>query len=438
MVIPEELLQRPGIELAVLGQLEGDLREPVGLPCRVEPEDIRCRLGGPDVGVQHRGEEKEIQRHDQREQREPGEVGDAVDAPFRTPPVDGPGEPDPEHGESGQEDERREDQELVDVVQHVMPHLVAHDRFDLGQRGAPEQVVVERDPLGAEQPRDVGADPGGLPRGIHHVHPLRGDSVGVCHPENRFANPRIAQERVPIEERGDENRADQRPDHQEPHRHGRPQRGPAPREAAKYFIEHRDRDAPQDQRDAQPDELVPHPPAQGLRGQPVRVLAYEPGVHGEREAQQKHAEGEQRVIQEAADQPGPGPPLGPVPHPPRPAGVEEQQHDGGREQDAPELDPVAALGVRVGARPEIGRHGGEIGPGGHVGIERHARLDLRRRGNRVLRDGIAGLNGHGCLRKCRQAGNANGPRRRDPFASPSGSVAPTPPGFPRTPASPAG
>ena len=52
MVEQEQLLDRPRIELAVLGELEGDLSEPIRLARRVEAEGVRCRLGGPDVAIE--------------------------------------------------------------------------------------------------------------------------------------------------------------------------------------------------------------------------------------------------------------------------------------------------------------------------------------------------------------------------------------------------
>ena len=75
------------------------------------------------------------------------------------------------------------------MVEHVVPHLVRHHRLDLGQRAAVEQVVVEGDALGAEEPGDVGGDAGGLARGVEHEDVGGRDAVGAGQAQDRVLGP---------------------------------------------------------------------------------------------------------------------------------------------------------------------------------------------------------------------------------------------------------
>ena len=52
MVEEDQLLERTGVELAVLAELERRLGEAVGLPGGVEAEDVGLGLVGADDGVE--------------------------------------------------------------------------------------------------------------------------------------------------------------------------------------------------------------------------------------------------------------------------------------------------------------------------------------------------------------------------------------------------
>src|SRR4029453_14665173 len=81
VVVPDQLLDRTRIELPILRELERDEREAVGLTGGIEPEDVGGGLGLANVGIEHGREQEQERREDEREQRHPGRIVDAADAP---------------------------------------------------------------------------------------------------------------------------------------------------------------------------------------------------------------------------------------------------------------------------------------------------------------------------------------------------------------------
>ena len=67
----------------------GRIRHPIGLTSGVDPKSVRFTLGDAHHGVEkRRGKEKQCAEN-QRQQREPGWIGNAAHAPFVAPASDG-------------------------------------------------------------------------------------------------------------------------------------------------------------------------------------------------------------------------------------------------------------------------------------------------------------------------------------------------------------
>src|SRR5262245_7848930 len=60
VIVECELLERTRIELAILGELERDLRHSVGLPRRVQSEDVGLGLLRANDGVQDRRHHEDV------------------------------------------------------------------------------------------------------------------------------------------------------------------------------------------------------------------------------------------------------------------------------------------------------------------------------------------------------------------------------------------
>ena len=131
--------------------------------------------------------DERIHAKQQRDERQAGDVAHRRDAPLGMTHAQ-PLEPVADQREADRDDDRRLQHVLEHVIQHVVAHLVSQHRFDLLERPALQQVVVQADALGAEQSADVGADPRRLSRLIDDVDVVGRDAVGARHAEDRIAD----------------------------------------------------------------------------------------------------------------------------------------------------------------------------------------------------------------------------------------------------------
>jgi hypothetical protein len=138
---------------------------------------------------------------------------------------------------------------FVDVVEHVVSHLVPHHRLDLGQRAAVEQVAGE-----GEDGRD---------------HARIGEPLGG------------------VEDRHDHDRHDQREEDEKEQRDARAPDPPGLRQAADHCIEDRQREAAEDRGDQEALPLLAQPARKGEVGEAVLVLAEPVAIDGERERQHR-------------------------------------------------------------------------------------------------------------------------------------------------------
>ncbi len=208
-----------------------------------------------------------------------------------------------------------------------MPHLVRHHRLDRRQRGALEQVVVERDPLGAEQAADVGRDPRRLARGVHLVDLGDRDAVGARERQDRRLDRRVFERLVLVEDRVDEDRPDQRDEHQQDDRRGAAPERPAPRQLAEDAVEQRQEERADQQVEREVLALVAQPGAEALGREPVVVLAEVLRVEGEREAEQRDDRQVEDPVERGLERLLAAEPPREVAQPRREPGREQQQRD---------------------------------------------------------------------------------------------------------------
>src|SRR5712691_4584490 len=87
MIKEDELLDRTGIELPVVAQLEIDLRLSVRLAAGVQAVHVRLEFLSPNDGVADRGQDEEVHRDPQDDQRQACNVADPAQVPALSPPA---------------------------------------------------------------------------------------------------------------------------------------------------------------------------------------------------------------------------------------------------------------------------------------------------------------------------------------------------------------
>src|SRR5439155_6341874 len=154
------------------------------------------------------GEEQSGQWHDR-------DIANTREAPPGSKPGERARQRPTEQSKPNNDEDGREEQEFIDVVENVMAHFMAHDGFDFRQRGAIEQIVIQGDAHGAEKAADVGADAFGLAGGVHLINFIDANAVGTSQTEDGFDDLRFIQGYVFVEERRDEHGGDQDQERQE-------------------------------------------------------------------------------------------------------------------------------------------------------------------------------------------------------------------------------
>src|SRR5438105_542516 len=89
-------------------------------------------------------------------------------------------------GKSGEEKHSEKQKVLVDMMQNVVPHLVAHHRLNLFRSAAIQEIVIQDDALRAKKSTDVSAHPIGLFRRIDLVNFSDWDAVCSGQTQNRI------------------------------------------------------------------------------------------------------------------------------------------------------------------------------------------------------------------------------------------------------------
>src|SRR5206468_5697713 len=135
----------------------------------VQAEEIGLGLLDASARVEDGRHHEEIHGKQKHQDRQAGQVADTAHTPRHAPAAHSAVERHPQEGEAQHDEEPEERNPLVVVVQDIVAHLVTHYGLDLRQAATLEQIVVQCDPGGPHDPADVGADPGGLARGVHDV-----------------------------------------------------------------------------------------------------------------------------------------------------------------------------------------------------------------------------------------------------------------------------
>mmetsp|Transcript_6193 Transcript_6193/g.24983 ORF Transcript_6193/g.24983 Transcript_6193/m.24983 type:complete len:589 (-) Transcript_6193:1334-3100(-) len=370
VVEEQELLKIARVGLAVFDQMQLCFGKAMGFAREVEAEAVGLDLVGADQRVLDRREQREEQREHGHQHRQVGDVVDAAHAGAGREAGQQALHRPLRNVEAAQQDQRERDQQLGDVVHHVMTQLMAHHRADLGQAGAAQQVVVQAHRGGAEQARDVGTDAGGLARGVDLVDVVHRHAVGMGHLQHGGLDRAIVQRLGGVEQRRDVDRCqcDQQR-HEADAQHGAPD-PPAWADPADHRIQHR-RDQREDQRvDAQHQQLLAEPGREGLGRHAVVLLADEAGIDRQRQGQHPGRHdidaAEQRIApQRATTHAG-----RPVAHAGGATARQHQRGNGQSDDQIGQLQPVAAFEVGVRLFHGLGRQPVQVGLGGECGVPR--------------------------------------------------------------------
>ena len=208
MVVEENFFPIARADFAIGRQAHGGGGEAMRFARGVETKDIGLGFGLPYHRIQQRRHQEQKHRENRADQGQGGGIG-AVFQPQALPearqrPIQQVmGEP-----ESQADDEGEVHRQPQAVMEGVVAHFVAHDGLDLGQRSLVQQIVVEADLGGAGETGNIGADAGGLPRGIEINHALGGDLIGPRQRQHRCAYRAIWHRLVIIEQRRNKHRRD--------------------------------------------------------------------------------------------------------------------------------------------------------------------------------------------------------------------------------------
>ena len=197
VIVEEELLNRAGIELAVISKLQINRGFGIRLARRIQPVDVRFVFLDSGVSVVDWGKHEEVGRNEEGEKRQCGQVSGRVGSPLIPPAPQGPLGGFTQKGKTQNNDDAVEHHLLVSVVHDVVTHFMAHHRFDFGDRATLQQVIVKDNALGTEEPDDERANACGLPRSVLNVDVLCRDAVGARHAENGVADSAGTSRRPP-------------------------------------------------------------------------------------------------------------------------------------------------------------------------------------------------------------------------------------------------
>ena len=239
------------------------------------------------------------------------------------------GPPGQREAERDQHAER--EQEIEDVVHHVVTDLVRHDRLDTRRRAPLEQVVVERDPLGAEHTAHVGADSGALARGVHLPDVGRVEAVRARDPQDGLTKHRVLEARICVEDRRDEHGIQDVPGHLEQDDECRAPDPPCTWSRSQHPIETHERERSDSERQRESFQLIAKPRTERLCRQAVLMLAQEISVDREGKRDDRRRGKEHDPICGDLERAVARQPAGRLAHPARPAGMQECEEHAGTE-----------------------------------------------------------------------------------------------------------
>ena len=171
------------------------------------------------------------------------------------------------------------------MMENVVPHLMPHSGFDLGQSAAFKQIVIQRNPHRAAEAADVSADPIRLAGSVKFIHVGGGNPVGARHTQDWILDFRIFELFILIEERRNINRRDETHEGGEHNHHHCAPHPPIPAQSSHQPEQRYDQDRTQHDSHSQTHELVAHPSAEVLIQQPILMLAKVSFVDRERKTE---------------------------------------------------------------------------------------------------------------------------------------------------------
>src|SRR3990172_8306678 len=383
VVEEDPLLERPGVELPVLAELESYLGETLGLPRRIETEEVRFRFIRANEAVDEGCGEEEVDREHRGEKRKAGLVLNAADSPsLPKTPLRRSIAPSQKR-ESQKEEDAEEQQSLVDVVQHVVPHLVAHHRADLLGGAAREKVVVQGDPHRTQNPAHVGADALRLSRRVELIDFVGGNAVGAGHRQNRVLELGNRERAIVVEQGHDEDGRDQRSQGEGGQRDDGAPDPPGLWCATEYRVEKDEQEAQDDERDRERGDSFLEPGAERLIGEAVSVLAEEARINQQRKRKDRGRQDIERGVDggaERADAPSVGDARREIADPTGQSRREEDECDPEPVEKVQELKPVPALEIGVRPRAFLGRQTTQVVTGLLFGGSERRALGGDRRG----------------------------------------------------------
>ena len=175
--------------------------------------------------------------------------------------------------------------------------------------------------------------------------------------------------RVLVEQRCDVHRSDQAHECGKDDRQSRAPHPPILPETPHQPKQRHHQDGSQHNADSERHHLFAHPGAEALIQKAILVLAEVALVHGEGESEQRHDDDELNPVEHRLQRMKAGEALGQLAHPRRPTEPQQQPHHDYSRQEIPQLQPIAALEIGIGAGPLCWRHLSQIGVNGCVHIE---------------------------------------------------------------------
>src|SRR5260370_621016 len=131
MVEGDPLLDRPRAHLAGLAEVNGGLREAIGLTAGVQTVHVGLALLRAGHGVVNRGQYEEEDRAQEEDQRQHGGVANVANLPSLSPAPQRPLQRPLERAEPDHDQYQELDDRLAEVLEHHMRHLLVRHTLAL-------------------------------------------------------------------------------------------------------------------------------------------------------------------------------------------------------------------------------------------------------------------------------------------------------------------
>ena len=152
------------------------------------------------------------------------------------------------------------------MIQDVVTHFVGHDFANFRKGALLEQIIVQRDSSRAEKTGHIRADAIRLTRGVNLENLRDRNFIRAGHSQNRFADGRIVEWFVGVEERFDINRSEHDSEHGKKDRNDCAPDPPRSRGATEHRIQGHENQGAGDQLHEQRDQLLLKPLSEILGG----------------------------------------------------------------------------------------------------------------------------------------------------------------------------